>query len=167
MNRVLIAIIVVIFCLSAGSAAGLPQDGTKSQDTAPPSKHPPEVTKKRAVLAEATRASANKAAEDAAKQKAKGPAEEDVNPSEESAVTEFRPVPPDQKGKDAQSDALSAKKDSKSGPLKNMHGTVYGDVNSTGTGERSTGAAVGTSSKSRKTSVYVETQRTRETIPQR
>ena len=167
MIRVLMAIIVVIFCLSGGSAAGSPQDGTKSQATVLPSEHPPETTKKRAVLAEATRASANKAAEDAAKQKAKGPAEEDVNPSEESAVTEFRPVPPDQKGKDSESDALSIKKDSKSGPLKNIHGTVYGDVNSTGTGERSTGAAVGTSSKSRKTSVYVETQRTRETIPQR
>ena len=166
MIRVLMAIIVVIFCLPGGSP-GLPQDSTKSQATTPPSEHPPQTTKKRAVLAEATRASANKAAEDAAKQKAKGPAEEDVNPSEESAVTEFRPVPSDQKGRDAQSDALSAKKDSKSGPLKNMHGTVYGDVNSTGTGERSTGAAVGTSSKSRKTSVYVETQRTRETIPQR
>ena len=167
MIRVLMAIIVVIFCVCGTSAAGSPQDGIKNQATVPPREHPPETTKTRAVLAEATRASANKAPEDAAKQKSKGPAEEEVNQSEESAVTEFRPVPPDQKGKGSHSDGQSARKDSKSGPLKNMHGTVYGDVNSTGTGERSTGAAVGTSSKSRKTSVYVETQRTRETIPQR
>ena len=167
MIRVLMAIIVVIFCVCGTSAAGSPQDGIKNQATVPPREHPPETTKTRPVLAEATRASANKAPEDAAKQKSKGPAEEEVDHSEESTVTEFRPAPPDQKGKDSPSDAQSARKDSKSGPLRNMHGTVYGDVNSTGTGERSTGAAVGTSSKSRKTSVYVETQRTRETIPQR
>jgi hypothetical protein len=120
----------------------------------------PESSKKKVLLIDATRASTDKAAAGAAKQKTKAAAEENSARSDDSAVTEFRPAPPDRDAKGSDSIQKSER-----GPSKDIHGTVYGGIDSTSTGNRATGAAVGASTKSRKSSVYVEAQRTRETSP--
>ena len=120
---------------------------------------------KKAVLSDATRASTSKAMEGAAKQKVAATGELESRAPEDSAVTEFRPVPPDQAKDERQPTSTSSRQKAKGGPLKDVHGSVYGASGAANSGARTTGAAAGASSKSGKNSVYIEGQRAREPSP--
>lgn len=119
---------------------------------APAAKSPQD---KKAILIDVTRVSTATVAESAAqKKKTEGTSpDETPKPPEDSAVTELRPLPPDSQ---ATSSDKKDKKKSKSGPVKNIHGTVYGGAGGPGQGG---GVAVGGSTKSGKTSIFVEEQR--------
>jgi len=120
---------------------------------------------KKAVLSDATRASTSKAMEGAAKQKVTATGEQEPRAPEDSAVTEFRAVPPGQANDGRQPAPTNSGQKAESGPLKDVHGSVYGGSGAAGSSARTTGAAAGASSKSGKTSVYIEGQRARESSP--
>jgi hypothetical protein len=120
---------------------------------------------KKAVLSDATRASTSKAMEGAAKQKVAATHEQEPRTPEDSTVTEFRPVPPGQAKDERQPTPTSSGQKAKSAPLKDVHGSVYGASGAANSSARTTGAAAGASSKSGKTSVYIEGQRARESSP--
>jgi len=103
--------------------------------------------------------------ESAAKQKVKPAGEPEPGAPEDSAVTEFRPLPPGQESTEPRATATGSGQKASSGPLKNVHGTVYGGAGAATAGTRTTGAAAGASSRSGKTSVYIEGQRARESSP--
>ena len=152
-------------CLALQVGVGAPQvekTPPAGSAVAPAQKQAPS---KKAVLSDATRASTSKAMEGAAKQKVTAAGEQEPRAPEDSAVTEFRPVPPGQAKGERQSTPTSSGQKAKSGPLKDVHGSVYGGSGETGSGARTTGAAAGASSKSGKTSVYIEGQRARESSP--
>jgi cytoskeletal protein RodZ len=120
---------------------------------------------KKAVLSDATRASTSKAMEGAAKQKVTATGEQEPRAPEDSAVTEFRPVPPGQANDGRQPAPTNSGQKAESGPLKDVHGSVYGASGTANSSVRTTGAAAGASSKSGKTSVYIEGRRARESSP--
>jgi hypothetical protein len=120
---------------------------------------------KKAVLSDATRASTSKAMEGAAKQKVAATDELKPRVSEDSAVTEFRAAAPGQAKDGRQPAPTNSGQKAKSGPLKDVHGSVYGESGAANSGARTTGAAAGASSRSGKTSVYIEGQRARESSP--
>ncbi len=144
-------IVVMVYFSVAGITHA---EEKKAAPVDPPA--PKSAPDKKAVLIEASRASTDKAAESASQKKSQpGQAEENPKPPEDSAVTELRPLRPEQATKGSDSNDEKRKKKSKGGPLKKIHGTVYGG---TGSGGQAAGGAVGTSTKSGKTSVYVEGQ---------
>ena len=102
-----------------------------------------------AVLSRAAKEEAKKNSSDKAE---KDPADKDI--------LEFRPAAPDSNSRDKDTVVVPG---SKQPPLKNVHGEVYGTSGRDVTGTRAAGAAVGASSKSGKSSIYVETQRSRTT----
>ncbi len=114
----------------------------------------------KSVLMGASRTSTAKAAESAAKRKAKGPELEEVSkPTDDSGVTELQPIPPEKQTEATSATSDPGKKKSKSGPLKDIHGSVYGG---SGSGSQGAGASAGASTKSGKTSVYVNGQGARQ-----
>lgn len=151
-------------CLLA-PAAGRPQEVAKASSAKPATREPAAPkSEKKPALAEITRASTAEAARSAAKEQAKQcAAEGSPDESAEPGVTELRPVAQDA---DASSGAVVAPRQaSKKSVLKNIHGTVYGARGAKHKGDHRAGAAVGASSKGGKTSIYVETERSRETVP--
>ena len=156
-------IVLPLFIASLGN--------TQTQESAKKQAQPPEVPAKKsppdtkAVLMGASRASTAKATESAAKQKAEGnQAGKDREQTEDSAVTELRSLPPDQQNQAADSKGGNADKKAKGGPLKNVHGTAYGG---SGSGSGAAGASAGASTRSGKTSVYVEGQSSQTRDPRR
>lgn len=136
-----------------------------------PAKRAPAVPKSGAsksepkpALTDVTRVSTVDATRSAAAQQAKKQVGKDAatGQAEDSAVLEFHPAEASQSGPAA---ATTAGKGSKKSVLKNVHGNVYGALDPKNPGNRGTAASVGTSSKSGKTSVYVETDQTRTTPP--
>jgi hypothetical protein len=79
----------------------------------------------------------------------------DVSP--ESDVLEFQPAAPNEKGATS-----AAVVDSKKSHAKDIHGSAYG---SAGAGAHAEGGAVGATLERGKTSVYVETDRSRTSSP--
>ena len=78
-----------------------------------------------------------------------------------SAVVEFQPAP-----HDAATDVVVVtSKDSKQSVVKNVHGSVEGLLDPNHPGNHQAAASAGASSKSGKTSVYVETDSTRAAPP--
>ena len=166
MNPRLRATAIAISFFGLFGVSGLrAQEKTKRQDTLPPAPAASAPDKNTAVLTDATRASTSQALASATKQKVKESTDKQSNQPEDSAVIELRSVQPGQNSKAEKPQQVSSTQKGKGGPLKNIHGTAYGRTGSTSTDNRSVGGAAGTSSKSGKTSVYVETQRTRETTP--
>ena len=153
-SRVLFAF---LFCLAAAGVLRAGEDPRK--EDAPTAPLPAKPTQdKKAVLLDATRASTAAAAESASqKESQETPSDDTPKPPEDPAVTELRPLPPDSQARDSDKDEAMAKK-SKLGPLKNIHGTVYGGAGGAG---KASGGAVGGSTKSGETSIYVEGQRTK------
>jgi hypothetical protein len=127
----------------------------------------------KSVLLGASRASTAQAAEGAAKEKSKSGGKEasaKAEGNEESpkgkgddAVTELRPLPPGQEA-DKKEETGKGKKKSRSGPVKNVHGSVYGG---SGGAAQAAGGEAGASTRSGKTHVYVEGQSARQGAPQR
>ena len=127
-----------------------------------PNSNPPSATarkvQEKAVLSDAVRVNTKAAAVSAAKQKAnKAASEKNRKGSSSEDILEFRPTTPDS----AASGGTVVSKGSKKGPLKGVHGTVYGSTDSKVTGTHNAGGALGASSKSGKTSIYVETDHSR------
>ena len=77
-------------------------------------------------------------------------------------VTEFRPAA---EGSAASAAAVVKTKDSKKSVLKTVHGTAYGSLDPKNRGSHQAAGSVGGSSKSGKTSVYVETDSSRTAAP--
>ena len=147
--------------------------GAKTQETAnkPASDSPrgqgtsssPKPKQKPSLL-DATRVST----EEAVKRAAQKDAEKTTNTaapesSSESSVTEFHPARPDSAQAGSAADTTSD--ESTKSTRKRIHGTVYGSATPGGSGDRRGGAAVGTSSKSGKTHVYVQTDHSRTDTP--
>jgi hypothetical protein len=84
-------------------------------------------------------------------------APEATKPVPDDAVMEFQPAPAGSTAK-----AVPAK-DGRASPLNRVHGDLYGRA---GAGGHATGESVGATSKSGKTSVYVEVGQTQATSPQ-
>jgi len=133
------------------------QDGTEKKPDAPNAATSKASSKP--VLAEATRVSTDAAVKGAAQKKAgaRAPNEAASEPAD-SAVTEFHPVTetPETSG------SADPAKTSKKPASKNIHGSVHGGLGPGGDGAERAGGAVGASSKSGKSSIYVETNRSRE-----
>jgi len=114
------------------------------------------------VLAEATRVSTDDAIKSAAQKKSgTSESESPVAPSSDPAVTELQPVthPPETSTAAGGESAKTAQKS------RNIHSTVQGTMGAGGQGSRRSGAAVGATSKSGKSSIYVETDRSRTNPP--
>jgi len=125
------------------------------------------------VLLDLTRVSTEDAARRAAASLAKGahqqgPAGKAALPTPagpeagDSAVREFHPADAAQTGPAA---IPVSSKSSRKSALKNVHGAVYGSADPKGGGDHATGGSAGTSSKSGRTSVYIETDQSRASSP--
>ena len=155
-SRGLKGALVVLFLAFSTQGHIHAQESAKKQTPPPEVRAEKSAPDTKAILMGASRASTAKATQSASQQKAKGnQAVKDPEPTDGSAVTELRPLPPDQQNQAAESKGGNAKKKSKGGPLKNVHGTVYGG---SGSGSEAAGASAGASTRSGKTSVYVEGQ---------
>lgn len=131
---------------------------------APTEKNPPKEsagTEEKPRLEDATRVSTDKALHSAAKEKSKPAAEKKKGPelSGESEVTEFHPASPEEMKPAA---GPETRKTSKKSAAKNVHGSVYGTGGAQGSGA---GGAAGATTKSGRTSVYVESEKSRTANP--
>jgi len=148
--------LVVLFLVFAFVGNIAAQEGAEKQTPPPEAPARKPATDTKSVLMGASRVSTSKAAEGAAKEKLQGAeAGEAPEPDAGSAVTELRTLPPSKQEPVADAKDGDKKKSSKRGPLKDVHGTVYGG---SGSGSQATGASAGASTRSGKTSVYVEGQ---------
>jgi len=151
-RSVLIALCFFFACV--GTFHGEEKTGKQT----PPPQPAPDAARRdtKTVLLEASRASTAKTVASASRKKTEGTEEKKSNEqAEDSAVTELRPVPPSEQN----SSSKNSKSEARSGAPSNVHGTVVGGA---GTAGGAAGASVGTTTKSGKTSIYVEGQRTRE-----
>jgi len=136
-------------------AAQQPKDPQSQKPTAAPSEKKP-------ALAGTGRVSTDSALRDAAKKEAKTPGTEQAEEPPGEAVLEFHPAASDATGSKS---SAGAPKDAKKSPLRDVHGTVYGSTAAQGAREQRAGGAGGASSKSGKTAIYVDTERSRATPP--
>jgi hypothetical protein len=147
--------LVILTLALAGATCALADDSPKKPETqkssqAESSKEPP--------LTDAVRVSTDEALASAARQEAKKrSSEEKQKDSPDDAVLELRPSPPE-----AAAGTSAAVSKEKKSPLNNVHGEVAGAASAGGNRE---GGRVGASSKSGKTPVYVETDRSKTTPP--
>lgn len=150
-TRVMLAVMLAVLI----SAAAAPQEKVDN----PPTTNSRPKSEKKPTLVDAIRVSTAEATKSAVKEKSKQSAQpETMEESNDPAVLEFRPTANTEEGT-----VVAPSGDSKK--LKNVHGKVYGAVDAGNSGNRQSGAAVGASSKSGKSSVYVETDRSRTTPP--
>ncbi|MGD0921784.1 MAG: hypothetical protein ABSA70_08500 [Terriglobia bacterium] len=158
MGETRILLLSVALCVLV-PVVSTPQDAAKKSPDTPSTKSSTSTAKKPA-LAEVTRVSTDEAARSAAqKQTAKGNKEDGAKEDNEAAVLEFKPAPA---SAESSGDVVVVpSKKSKKSVLGNVHGTVHGSLDSKNAGTHRTGASVGASSKSGKTAVYVETERSR------
>jgi len=160
-KQVFFRLVFSLCCVAAFPAWG--QQGTPVP--VPPDKGQPAQSKSSATrskekpaLAEATRVSTAEAACKAAEVEAQGhPSDPASQASGAPDVLEFHAA-----GPGAQDSAGAATKESKKSTLKSVHGDAYGASDGRGAGKQ-VGGAVGTTSKSGKASIYVETDRAHET----
>jgi len=156
------------FLLAAGLALILVTPlAAQSPDTRATEKNLPKESarkQEKAKLEEVTRVSTEKAAQSAAKEKTKARAEEKKEKGAElsggSQVTEFHPAAAEES---APAEEPGATKTSKKSRVKHIHGSIYGAGGSQGSG--AAGGAVGATTKSGKTSVYVESEKSRTASP--
>jgi hypothetical protein len=85
-----------------------------------------------------------------------------VEKTDDSPVDEFRPAP---KGGPEGDGAVVKSEGSKKSVLKSVHGAAYGALDARNHKDHDAAASVGGSSKSGKTSVYVETENSRTSAP--
>ncbi len=140
----------------------LPQSGSEKQPSPPPGAQESRKAGegKKVPLGELTRvdtaATARNTGQKAAKEKKEGNQAEDSG----NAPLEVKPAP--QESAPA-GEERPASKESKSSKRQKVHGTVYGALDPNGPGNHQTATSLGASSKSGKTSVYVESDRSRST----
>ena len=118
---------------------------------------------KKHVLLDAPRVSTDAAVRSAAKDVIKQTTgDKTPNQPEDAEVVEFRPAESESA---SSSTSAAPPKTPKKGALKDLHGTVYGAAGAKNPGTNAEGAAVGASSKSGKSAIYVETDRARTSPP--
>lgn len=165
MNKGILSCVVAVlaFC-SVATGAARADESAKAKSPTSAKQEASEDLGTKQILMDATRVSTDKVVKGATKEKVKGKeatSEEPVaNDSDEPAVTELRRLPPEKATKDKKTDEPGQEKKAKGGPLKNIHGTVYGG---TGANGRDTGGAVGASTRGGKTAIYVEAEQNRGT----
>jgi len=163
-SQVRVGIFVGMFLLLS-PFAGRPQGAEKDLPAKPPSeKSSVPKAEKKPALSEIMRVSTSQVARTAAQEKGKGrPAQESGDQPSDSGSLELRPLA---QGAEVSSEAVAIpSRGSRKSPLKNVHGTVYGSVDPKNKGTHRAGASVGATSKSGKSGIYVETERSREIIP--
>lgn len=150
--------LMIVLAVGTFAAAQAPQPTDTDQSQKKGAKATEKQPNKKHSLTDATRASTDLALEDAAKQAATKP-EPSKETSATEAVVEFHPAEAEA------TTSTSVKTDAQKSKKKNIHGTAYGAANPKNSGTHREGGAVGATSKSGKTSVYVETERDRTTTP--
>lgn len=153
--------VTFILVIPGGVAAQAPAEKPSSENAAS-SGLPASKAAKKPDLTDPTRVSTVEAAREAKRAAAKKNAGHEAASSD---VLEFRPATPDAGTARGTADASS--KDSKKSVLKNVHGMVRGAVNPTNSGDPAVGASVGARSRSGKSHIYVETDRSRTGSPPR
>ncbi|HZP00973.1 MAG TPA: hypothetical protein VFD30_11805 [Terriglobia bacterium] len=157
MRKVSLTVQIVLWAVVlAMSVSAKPQE-QKNGDSRPGTS-PASEAEKKPRLVDATRVSTSEVAKSVAKtESSKSVAPKSGEKAGDAAVLEFKPTA------SAEGDAVTVHEDgTPKSALKKIHGNVYG---ATGAGSRETGGAVGTTSKSGKTSVYVGTDRSRTSPP--
>jgi hypothetical protein len=152
-------LLLAALCLLMPRASAAQDTAKKNSDT--PSGKPSGLSgDKKPALAEATRVSTEDAARSVAQKQARKSTEE--NGAEKTAdpdVLELRPVP-ESTGPSGKI-VVAPSEGSKQPALGKVHGRIYGSANAKGASTHRAGADAGASSKSGKTTVYVETERGR------
>lgn len=151
--------LAMVLAVAALGAAQDPQQTPAEQSQKKPVKASEKPSSKTPSLADAARVSTDAALQDAAKQAAKKPDGAKEEPSGE-AVVELHPAQAE--GATSTSVKPESKKPKKA---KDVHGTVFGAADAKKAGSHRAGGAAGATSKSGKTSVYVETEGDRTTPP--
>jgi hypothetical protein len=155
---------ILVFSVSCLAAlpASAQQDTAARPDKGQPAqpKSSTARSKEKPTLAEATRVSTAEAARKAAAVEAQGHGSEPASQASSAPdVLEFHAASPG-----AQDSAGAATTKESKTALKSVHGDAYGALGSRGAGKQ-TGGAVGATSKSGKTSIYVETDRSHDSTP--
>ncbi len=151
---------VLATALSLLASAAFPQSQAPQNPPAdsPAKESPAPTADKKRLLDEATRVSTSEALKSVAQEsKEKSKTSEGSSTSD---VLEFQPSAPPSAGART---VVAPSRDSKKSMAKNVHGSVYGSADPRATGNHRTGGAVGASSKSGKSSIYVETDQGRST----
>ena len=118
---------------------------------------------KKPVLLKAPRVSTDAAVHSLAKNVTKqATGDKTPNQAADAAVVEFRPAESESA---SSSTGAAPPKTPKKGALKDVHGTVYGAAGAKNPGTNAEGAAIGASSKSGKSAIYVETDHARTSPP--
>jgi hypothetical protein len=153
-----LAVVLALFAAAAAAPQSSPGQSASQKPGAKATETPakPEEPK----LMDVMRVSTEEAARRAAEKKAEKTTGNDTKKKEEvnedaAAVSEFKPA---SKTRDSETAVQPASQDSGKLPLKDIHGSVQGAA---GSGMRRVGSEIGASSKSGKTHVYVETERSR------
>jgi len=151
---------------TASSAAK--QSGSNAKAEKEPSQPPLELRLKPVSTADAARSAAQELAKSrkgADREASTEPARAGkpaVDRTDDSPVDEFRPAPQG----NPEGDGVTVKSEgSKKSVLKNVHGAAYGGLDAKNRKDHDAAASVGGSSKSGKTSVYVETENSRTSAP--
>ena len=151
---------------SASSA--VKQGGSNATAEKKPSQAPVELGLKPVSTADAARSAARelaksrKGADQEASTEPARAGKPAVDRTDDSPVDEFRPAP----NGDAEAEGVVVKSEgSKKSILKNVHGAAYGGLDAKNRKDHDAAASVGGSSKSGKTSVYVETENSRTSAP--
>ncbi|HUU14029.1 MAG TPA: hypothetical protein VM182_10005 [Terriglobia bacterium] len=161
-----VCVLAVGLCLLAvvpalpQATANKPGEPAESADARPAATS----TEKKPKLAEITRVSTDEAARGAAREKATPDEDASIVETDEAAepaVTELKPTVKSS----GESRGSVTIEDSKGSRASKVHGRAYGSLDPESSGDRQEGAAVGAGSKSGKTNIYIETERSRRTSP--
>jgi len=155
------SLLAILALFTAISVSGQDQ----SKQSAKATETQPKSTKnadRKPSLADVTRVSTEEAARNAANHAAKDKAKDEETGKEGSAdITEFQPAGSD----DAGASTGSQTNPSASPTRKKVHGEAYGALDPKNSATHRAGGAVGATSKSGKTSVYIETDQSKSTSP--
>jgi hypothetical protein len=148
---------------AAFAQSAAPKSTIEKTEAAPPSMGETKRPEKKLSLSDVTSVTTEEAARSAAKESAPSISKKQDDKSLDAgidSVLEFHAASQDEHAA-AQSDAKPSVKD----PKKNIHGEAYGGMDPHSQGTHHAGGAMGASSKSGKTSVYVQGEQTRSTQP--
>jgi hypothetical protein len=159
-----IAAMLMLACVGAIAQDSDKKDSADTRHATPTTDSNSKKPAKKLSLTDVTKISTEDAARSAAHEAATGKSKkEDTTKDSEpvvDSITEFSPAPPESKSSSTTGPKVSTKS-SKS----KIHGEAYGSTSPTNSGNRQTGGAVGTTSKSGKTSVYVQGEQSRSSTP--
>lgn len=157
----LIAGLIMLTCPTAKAQEAAQKNSDRKTVPAPQSMGDTKKSEKKISLSDVAPVSTEEAARSAAQEAAQSPSKNKDDKSASAtvdSVLEFRPASQDEQAA-AKSDARPSAKHTR----KNIHGDAYVGLNPTHSGAHQDGGAVGATSKSGKTSVYVQGDQTRST----